>query len=231
MVQDRPSSGHKKATRRWLLSKAGDSVEGQDPLGQLHGLIVADGVRRHGNRAPVTGGAILDAVDDVISITGVLGGHFFHGRADYLVVHAVAGNAGLGGEQRLTLTACSGTAFGLATRRRRRGSCQLFSTRVACTTNGANRLDTLGNGFLGGRMGTASEQGKYCCRSSQNILRNRHLSILITAIGMRPRCSARTIRQVYCQSGIRQNCKPSQRQDAAPRPPPPASEFDHKAWT
>src|SRR5690606_6621971 len=186
MVQDRPSSGHKKATRRWLLSKAGDSVEAQDPLGQLHGLIVADGVRRHGNRAPVTGAAVLDAVGHMIGIARILGGHLFHGRTDHLVVDSMTSHTDLGREQRLTLAASRGTALFLATGSRSRGRSQLFSAGVTGNTHGAYRLDALGNGFLGGRMGTASEQGKYCCRSSQNILRNRHLSILIMAIGMRP---------------------------------------------
>src|SRR5690606_197492 len=84
-----------------------NSVEGQNPLSQLGSFLVVDSVRRHRDRTPVTGGAILDAAGDVCSITGILGSHFLQSRADNLVVNAVAGYAGLGREQCLARIATS----------------------------------------------------------------------------------------------------------------------------
>src|SRR5690554_4816872 len=158
------------------------SVEGQNPLSQLGSFLVVDSVRRHRDRTPVTGGAILDAAGDVCSITGILGRHFLQSRTDNLVVNAVAGHAGLGREQRLARIATSRLTRSLD----RKSSSHGLSAGVTRYTDGTVGLDTLGNRLIGGRLGAASEQGKHGRRSSQNILRNRHLSILIMAIGMRP---------------------------------------------
>src|SRR5690606_20531833 len=159
-----------------------NSVEGQNPLSQLGSFLVVDSVRRHRDRTPVALGAVLDAVDDMVSIASVLGRHFLQSRADNLVVNAVAGYAGLGREQCLARIATSRLTRSLTSRSSSHG----LSAGVTRYTDGTVGLDTLGNRLIGGRLGAASEQGKHGRRSSQNILRNRHLSILIMAIGMRP---------------------------------------------
>src|SRR5690606_29137374 len=155
------------------------SVEGQNPLSQLGSFLVVDSVRRHRDRTPVALGAVLDAVDDMVSIASVLGRHFLQSRTDNLVVNAVAGNAGLGREQRLARITTSRLTRSLTSRSSSHG----LSAGVTRYTDGTVGLDTLGNRLIGGRLGAASEQGKHGRRSSQNILRNRHLSILIMAIG------------------------------------------------
>src|SRR5690606_38524375 len=94
----------------------------------------------------------------------------------------VAGYAGLGREQCLARIATSRLTCSLTSR----SGSHCLSAGVTRYTDGTVGLDTLGNRLIGGRLGAASEQGKHGRRSSQNILRNRHLSILIMAIGMRP---------------------------------------------
>src|SRR5690606_28475536 len=148
---------------------------------QLGSFLVVDSVRRHRDRTPVTGGAILDAAGDVCSITGILGSHFLQSRTDNLVVNAVAGHAGLGREQCLARIATSRLTRSLTSR----GSSHSLGAGVTRYTDGTVGLDTLGNRLIGGRLGAASEQGKHGCRSTHNVLRNRRLSLLSMAIGMR----------------------------------------------
>ncbi|GGJ07993.1 hypothetical protein GCM10009083_26180 [Halopseudomonas pertucinogena] len=80
-------------------------------------------------------------------------------------------------------------------------------------------------------MGTASEQGKYCCRSSQNILRNRHLSILIMAIGMRPSAVPGQSGKYTAKAASGKIANHSSDKTPHPSPPTAATEFNDKAWT
>src|SRR5690606_26927821 len=77
-------------------------LESQDALGQLGGLFVGYRIRRHGNRARYTTGAILDVTGQQLGGTlliGVLGRDFLQCRTDQFGVDGVTGNAGLALEQ------------------------------------------------------------------------------------------------------------------------------------